>query len=815
MSHKVGICLNGGLGNQLFQISATYAYAKETGKTPIYVSNPKIDYSKTYLSNIPFSDKIKNWHKINEPNFSYSKIPNHKKNIWLYGYYQSWKYFSQYEQDIKNLFKTSEVITGHTTVAVHIRREDYLKMSDYHYNQDIKYYEIAKQVIQSKLGSDIRFMYFSDDKSWIEANFVLGPNDTIVSLEKDYDEFLLMQSCHHFIISNSTFSWWASWLSKSENKIVIAPAKWFGPKGPQNWQDIYLPDWIIISDYTDAYFEGLSNYSRINLLHRLWRDDIIIDNNMRFYRYSNSNETGTIFVSNDIKLLWDNYGCETSSYFISIEGDTGKIKNMNSLNIQNRITKIIDNKLYDLYVINLDHRKDRLDEFLCSAKNQPFNVYRFSAVKHSKGYFGCGLSHLSLIKYAKENNLPYIIVVEDDTIFKVDTLPIIEKLVNNLDKWTIFNGAPIFWDKRDDIYSIKVSDSFSDELLNISWGQSASFIIYNASSYDTMLSYDFKDQIDQFIPKSFTQTILRNEMLSIQTGSYSDIRNVDQRNEFEEFFREQYKVINTLLQVKRKSIGIYGIFMGNYQVLYKDFISHIEANFYPNIKKYYYIVTDNTELPKYNDRTFMYNTDMIGWPYSTLYRFIYFLQFKREDIELSEAIFFLNANGRIMEKIYSPIVNEPLFFTYHCAFVNKPYDVLTYEKNNKSNACIPYEEGGTYEYFTGAFNGGETSEFIKMCEILSQRIFEDERNGYIAVWHDESHINRYCYELQKNGKKFGKFDDSYHVSDNNINSNKKINIKFLGKHKYVPPGPNVKDFINESKNIYGKIIPNKFNKIMH
>jgi GR25 family glycosyltransferase involved in LPS biosynthesis len=635
-------------------------------------------------------------------------------------------------------------------------------------------------------------------------------------MEKDYDEFLMMQSCRHFIISNSTFSWWAAYLSKSTDKIVIAPSKWFGPKGPKNWQDIYLPDWIVISDYKNSYFKIDDNELRLNLLHRYWGDDIIIQNDMRFYRHLDNNEKGTLFidnVDNGLKLLWDNYDCETSANFFTINGDMGKINNVNLSNIQNRITNLTKNKEYDLYVINLDHRTDRLEEFLNSAGDQPFNVYKFSAIKHSKGYFGCGLSHLSLIKYAKENNLPYIIVVEDDAIFKVDTLPIIEKLVNNLDKWSIFSGAPIFWDKRDDIYSIKVSDSFTDELLNISWGQSASFIIYNSSTYDTMLSYDFKDQIDQFIPKNFTQTILRNKPFSIQTGSYSDIRKVDQRNEFEDFFNQQYKIINTLLQVKRKSIGIYGIFLGNYQVLYKDFISHIEANFYPNIKKYYYIVSDNKELPKYNDRTFIYNTEMIGWPYSTLYRFIYFLQFKKEDIALSEVIFFLNANGRIIQKIYSPIINESLFFTHHCAFVNKPYDVLTYEKSNKSNACIPYETEFNYEYFTGAFHGGETSQFIKMCEILSERIFEDERNGYIAIWHDESHINRYCYELKKTGITFGKFDDSYHVGDNNISKN--TMIQFIGKHKYVPAGPNIKDFINEKKNIYGNIIPNNFNKLMH
>jgi hypothetical protein len=137
---------------------------------------------------------------------------------------------------------------------------------------------------------------------------------------------------------------------------------------------------------------------------------------------------------------------------------------------------------------------------------------------------------------------------------------------------------------------------------------------------------------------------------------------------------------------------------------------------------------------------------MIGWPYSTLYRFIYFLQFKKEDRNLSEVIFFINSNGKFLQRIYSTIINEELFFTYHCSFVGKPYQDLTYEKNSKSLSYIPYEQGVNYEYLAGGFHGGETKAFTEMCKELSERIFEDERKGYIAIWHDESHINNYFLE---------------------------------------------------------------------
>lgn len=54
-----------------------------------------------------------------------------------------------------------------------------------------------------------------------------------------------MKSCKHFIIANSTFSWWASWLSESDNKIVIAPTKWYKEKKiNKNAEVLILNDWI-------------------------------------------------------------------------------------------------------------------------------------------------------------------------------------------------------------------------------------------------------------------------------------------------------------------------------------------------------------------------------------------------------------------------------------------------------------------------------------------------------------------------------------------------------------------------------------------
>ena len=73
------------------------------------------------------------------------------------------------------------------------------------------------------------------------------------------------------------------------------------------------------------------------------------------------------------------------------------------------------------FYINLEHRTDRKDSFLYDLPKGIFNVNFFKAVKHSKGAHGCGLSHMYLIKYAKDNNLPYMIVAEDDAFYSLET----------------------------------------------------------------------------------------------------------------------------------------------------------------------------------------------------------------------------------------------------------------------------------------------------------------------------------------------------------------------------------------------------------
>ena len=74
------------------------------------------------------------------------------------------------------------------------------------------------------------FFVFStghDDIEWIKENYHFNANIQYVDLDNpDYEELRLMKACKHFIISNSTFSWWAAFLARNKTKIVWVPSVW-------------------------------------------------------------------------------------------------------------------------------------------------------------------------------------------------------------------------------------------------------------------------------------------------------------------------------------------------------------------------------------------------------------------------------------------------------------------------------------------------------------------------------------------------------------------------------------------------------------
>jgi hypothetical protein len=214
-------------------------------------------YKNNILNNITFLPKydVSKFSIYNEPFFNFQEIPFIEGNVLLNGYFQSEKYFKEHSKEIRELFsfpdeyknsikeKYNNLLEG-TTCSIHIRRGDYLKFPDHHPVQTINYFMKAIR----KMPEESLFVVFSDDISWCKDNF---PNieDKFIFIEgnKDYEDLSLMSLCKNNIIANSSFSWWGAWLRKDNDKIVIAPQKWFGnANNHNNTNDLYCENWMTI-----------------------------------------------------------------------------------------------------------------------------------------------------------------------------------------------------------------------------------------------------------------------------------------------------------------------------------------------------------------------------------------------------------------------------------------------------------------------------------------------------------------------------------------------------------------------------------------
>jgi hypothetical protein len=150
----------------------------------------------------------------------------------------------------KTAVNFAQLASANLSVCLSIRRGDFLsdQFRDSYFIADEEYFRSAIQTILSKIENPI-FFIFSDDiewsRKWWKAEF---DSQYSVHFEKGKDnladKLYMMSSCKHFIISNSTFSWWAQWLSINQNKLVISPDKW--SKVSERHQILIDDSWIKI-----------------------------------------------------------------------------------------------------------------------------------------------------------------------------------------------------------------------------------------------------------------------------------------------------------------------------------------------------------------------------------------------------------------------------------------------------------------------------------------------------------------------------------------------------------------------------------------
>jgi hypothetical protein len=292
------ISLFGGLGNQMFQYATGKALAIKLNtelrfdltylrdKTPkenftyrdfelnifnIEEKEASIDEIRKYVPNLwnctktdLLRYKVKRF--INGKNYYFEKkkyiyekqIEQINKNSYIYGYFQSEKYFLNYKKDIAEAFQLKlppdsinaeliEKIKNCNSVSVHIRRGDY-QNSPFELLGINEYYTKAIELINLQQDNPI-FFIFTNDYEWTFAQFNnLNIEKRFITHNREqnsYMDMILMSNCKHNICANSSFSWWGAWLNQNGKKTVIVPQNWFRKISSDNL-DLVPTDWIKI-----------------------------------------------------------------------------------------------------------------------------------------------------------------------------------------------------------------------------------------------------------------------------------------------------------------------------------------------------------------------------------------------------------------------------------------------------------------------------------------------------------------------------------------------------------------------------------------
>ena len=271
----------GRLGNQMFEYAALRGIAEKHGYD---ICIPPSDHEgiENYslhkcfnLDHIP-TGFIDNKRYSMEETFHFNNelFNTCQDNISLYGFFQSWKYFSNIQDLIRKDFTFHDSIlqpckdmmdsVDGDPIMLHVRRGDpnltdprgfkwsYTQCGAQHPVQPIEYYEKAL----SKFDAKQPVIVFSDSVDWVKEQEFFKPDRFLISEPEDkyadgsftpYADLCLMSLCSHAIIANSSMSWWGAWLISNPDKKVIAPKMWFGPAyADKNTKDLYCSDWIIL-----------------------------------------------------------------------------------------------------------------------------------------------------------------------------------------------------------------------------------------------------------------------------------------------------------------------------------------------------------------------------------------------------------------------------------------------------------------------------------------------------------------------------------------------------------------------------------------
>ena len=280
---EVMIMVDGGLGSQMWQFALGRGIEKKSSlrvsyDTSWYARNGKDingRFSRKYeleeifkKIQIEKASEVKRWiyylafREPTETKFDfYESILNGKSPRYLGDYFLNAKYIDCQGDELRDLLEfhielskedkaiLRKILSLEEAIAVHIRRGDYIG-SNHEVTSERYFVRSMKKISMLRPNVEKNFFIFSNDIEWCKQLF--GQMDEKIvfvdnnSNDRGAIDMFLMSNCNHFIISNSSFSWWPAWLSRrSPEKIVIMPEKWLANETSEQRFSMKVDSWLI------------------------------------------------------------------------------------------------------------------------------------------------------------------------------------------------------------------------------------------------------------------------------------------------------------------------------------------------------------------------------------------------------------------------------------------------------------------------------------------------------------------------------------------------------------------------------------------
>ena len=296
---KIVLRAFGGLGNQLFQYAAGKYYARRYVASLQIVSDPAewaqcYGYARPFLlSNFSIAASIRKRSRADgvliphqlrlkpvsarlrkalraqqfiesaEHRFQFLRdlpLERNIKTLYLEGNFENREIVEENATELrrdlafihppsgKNLELMSQIERSRVPISIHVRRGDATFPAEGKVILGSEYYADAIRQIKERFP-DPTFFVFSDDIPFVREHLHLGSHAVFVDHNdafSAYEDLRLMSACRHHIVANSTFSWWGAWLNHRQDKMVIAPRRWY--LGHDNYYPGLFPSGWVLND---------------------------------------------------------------------------------------------------------------------------------------------------------------------------------------------------------------------------------------------------------------------------------------------------------------------------------------------------------------------------------------------------------------------------------------------------------------------------------------------------------------------------------------------------------------------------------------